>query len=124
MNGGELARLTRVTHGTTVIVGIEGDVDNSNADAVRDEIDGSLSNLAFALILDLSQTRYLDSAGIQLLLDLGERLRGRGQQFLLCVPPRGPLRLTVTLFELQRAFPVTGSPEEALAQIDAVGASE
>jgi anti-anti-sigma factor len=70
------------------------------------------------LVLDLSRTRYLDSAGIQMLLDLSERLRSRGQSLSLYVTREQPLRLTLSLFELERAFPVADSLEEALSKID------
>lgn len=106
---------------STVIVTIEGDIDASNAASVLDEVTGLLTNLAAGLVLDLSGTRHLDSAGIQMLLDLGERLRSRGQHFALHVTREQPLRLTLTLFELERAFPVADSLEEALARIEAAG---
>jgi anti-anti-sigma factor len=113
-----VARVFHDSTDSTVIVRIEGDVDASNSSSVLDEITRLMTNLAMGLVLDLSQTRHLDSAGIQMLLDLGERLRSRGQHFSVYVTREQPLRLTLTLFELERAFPVADSLEEALAKID------
>ena len=104
--------------GTSVIVRIVGDVDAANASGVRDDIARLLTNHHMGLVLDLSRTRYLDSAGIQMLLDLSERLRSRGQNLSLYVTRKQPLRLTLSLFELERAFPVVDSLDEALAKID------
>jgi anti-sigma B factor antagonist len=118
MNGGEVARVEHETTGSTVIVKIEGDVDAANAAGVGDDVSRLLTNHHMGLVLDLSRTRYLDSAGIQMLLDLSERLRSRGQNLSLYVTREQPLRLTLSLFELERAFPVAGSLEEALARID------
>jgi anti-anti-sigma factor len=118
LNGGELARVLHESRDSKVIVRIEGDVDAANSTSVLDEVTRLLTNLAHGLVLDLSQTRHLDSAGIQMLLDLGERLRSRGQHFSLYVTREQPLRLTLTLFELERAFPVADSLEEALASIE------
>lgn len=118
MNGGEVPRVEHETKDSTVIVRIEGDVDAANAAGVRDGISRLLTNHLMGLVLDLSRTRYLDSAGIQMLLDLSERLRSRGQHLSLYVTREQPLRLTLTLFELERAFPVVDSLEEALAKID------
>ena len=118
MNGGEVPRVEHETKGSTVIVRIQGDVDAANAAGVRDAISRPLTNHFMGLVLDLSRTRYLDSAGIQMLLDLSERLRSRGQDLSLYVTREQPLRLTLTLFELERAFPVADSLEEALAKID------
>jgi hypothetical protein len=53
-----------------------------------------------------------------MLLDLSERLRSRGQNLSLYVTRKQPLRLTLSLFELERAFPVSDSLDEALAKID------
>ena len=117
MNGGEVARVEHQIEGSTVIVSIEGDVDAANAASVRDEVSRLLTNHHMGLVLDLSRTRYLDSAGIQMLLDLSERLRSRGQDLSLYVTREQPLRLTLSLFELERAFPVTDSLGEALAKI-------
>ena len=117
MNGGEVARVEHQIEGSTVIVSIEGDVDAANAAGVRDEVSRLLTNHHMGLVLDLSRTRYLDSAGIQMLLDLSERLRSRGQDLSLYVTREQPLRLTLSLFELERAFPVTDSLGEALAKI-------
>ena len=117
MNGGEVARVEHQIEGSTVIVSIQGDVDAANAAGVRDEISRLLTNHHMGLVLDLSRTRYLDSAGIQMLLDLSERLRSRGQDLSLYVTREQPLRLTLSLFELERAFPVTDSLGEALAKI-------
>jgi anti-anti-sigma factor len=118
LNGGEVARVEHESRGSSVIVRIVGDVDAANAAGVRDDISRLLTNHHMGLVLDLSQTRYLDSAGIQMLLDLSERLRSRGQSLSLYVTREQPLRLTLSLFELERAFPVADSLEEALAKID------
>ena len=118
MNGHEVARVEHEPKGSSVIVRIVGDVDAANAAGVRDDISRLLTNHHMGLVLDLSRTRYLDSAGIQMLLDLSERLRSRGQSLSLYVTRTQPLRLTLSLFELERAFPVVDSVDEALAKID------
>ena len=118
MNGHEVARVEHEPKGSSVIVRIVGDVDAANAAGVRDDISRLLTNHHMGLVLDLSRTRYLDSAGIQMLLDLSERLRSRGQSLSLYVTREQPLRLTLSLFELERAFPVVDSLDEALAKID------
>jgi anti-anti-sigma factor len=118
LNGREVARVEHESKGLSVIVRIVGDVDAANAAGVLDDISRLLTNHHMGLVLDLSRTRYLDSAGIQMLLDLSERLRSRGQNLSLYVTREQPLRLTLSLFELERAFPVADSLDEALAKID------
>jgi anti-anti-sigma factor len=118
LSDGEVVRVEHETDGATVIVRIEGDVDAGNAATLHDDISSVLTNHHMGLVLDLSQTRYLDSAGIQMLLDLSERLRSRGQNLAVYMTREQPLRLTLSLFELERAFPVSDSLQEAVTSID------
>ena len=59
---------------------IAGEVDASNARALGQQLTEALPNVAMGLVLDLTETGYLDSAGVQLLFDLAARLRQRQQQ--------------------------------------------
>lgn len=118
MNGGNVAQVRHESRDSNVIVRIEGDVDAANAAGVLDQVTRVLTNFVEGLVLDLSGTRHLDSAGIQMLLDLDERLRSRGQHLSVYVTREQPLRLTLTLFELERAFPLADSLEEAMAKIE------
>ena len=105
-----------------MIVTIEGDVDAANAAGVlRRGHRPAHQPRRRAWSWICRGTRHLDSAGIQMLLDLGERLRSRGQHLSLYVTREQPLRLTLTLFELERAFPVADSLDEAMAKIDSPG---
>jgi anti-sigma B factor antagonist len=118
VNSGEVAQVRHESRDANVIVRIEGDVDAANAAGVLDQVTRVLTNFVEGLVLDLSGTRHLDSAGIQMLLDLDERLRSRGQHLSVYVTREQPLRLTLTLFELERAFPLADSLEEAMAKIE------
>jgi anti-sigma B factor antagonist len=118
VNSGEVAQVRHESRDANVIVRIEGDVDAANAVGVLDQVTRVLTNFVEGLVLDLSGTRHLDSAGIQMLLDLDERLRSRGQHLSVYVTREQPLRLTLTLFELERAFPLADSLEEAMAKIE------
>jgi anti-anti-sigma factor len=121
VNGGNVAQVRHESRDSNVIVRIEGDVDAANAAGVLDQVTRVLTNFVEGLVLDLSGTRHLDSAGIQMLLDLDERLRSRGQHLSVYVTREQPLRLTLTLFELERAFPLADSLEEAMAKIESPG---
>ncbi len=82
---------------------------------------GSASKLAEtiggerALVLDLTETRYLDSAGIDMLFRLGERLRERRARLVLVIPDSSPLRRLVEIVGLPRSAPVCQTLEQALA---------
>ena len=56
--------------------------------------------------LDLSDTRYLDSAGIAMLLVLDERLRRRRQKLHVIVPPQSPVRRLLQLAGVDRTLAI------------------
>jgi anti-sigma B factor antagonist len=100
----------------SVVARISGEVDMSNATYVRDQLLASMPNEALALVLDISQTRYLDSAAIEVLFDVSRRLGRRRQELRLVMPPDSPLRRVIELTEVHTAAPVFGSLEEALTE--------
>jgi anti-anti-sigma factor len=113
MEGG-LARLSQEVRDSILIVRLAGDVDVSNAFEVGAAIADMLPADVTGLVLDLSQAGYLDSAGVQMLFELGERLRERRKSFCLAVPDELPLRRTLAVFQIQLVFPVAPTVDEAL----------
>jgi anti-anti-sigma factor len=91
-----LADLAFDDRGDGVFVTISGEIDLSNADAIRLEIGRATPNSALKIVLDLSALDYLDSAGIQLIYRLREQLQVRGQELELIVPERSPARAALT----------------------------
>jgi anti-sigma B factor antagonist len=99
-----------------VIARLSGEVDMSNATYVRDQLLASMPNEALALVLDISATRYLDSAAIEVLFDVSRRLARRRQQLRLVMPPDSPLRRVIQLTDVHTAAPVFQSLEGALTE--------
>jgi anti-anti-sigma factor len=64
-----------------------GEVDASNARELGERLIHAVPNIAMGLVLDLSETTYVDSSGVQLLFELADRLRRRQQDLHLVVPP-------------------------------------
>jgi anti-sigma B factor antagonist len=102
--------------GGDVVAHLSGEVDMSNADYVRDQLLASTPNDALALVLDITTTRYLDSAAIEVLFDLSRRLARRRQELRLVMPPESPLRRVIELTEVRTAAPVYESLEAALTE--------
>jgi anti-sigma B factor antagonist len=67
-----------------------------------------------ALVLDLSETRYVDSAGLDMIFRLGERLRQRRARLALVIPDDSPLSRLAEIVGLPRALPVCDTLEQAL----------
>jgi anti-sigma B factor antagonist len=93
------------------VVSIRGEVDLSNATEVRDAIGQIASADLTVIVVDLSETGYLDSSGIAMLFRLAERLGHRRQELRLVVPPDSPLRAALELTNLPQTIPVQDALE-------------
>jgi anti-anti-sigma factor len=100
----------------SIVARLSGEVDMSNAAYVRDQLLASIPNDALALVLDISDCRYLDSAAIEVVFEVSRRLGRRRQELRLVMPPDSPLRRVIELTELHTAAPVYESLDRALSQ--------
>ena len=112
-----LADVRVVLRNSVVIAALEGEVDLSNAQAVREKVLGAIPNTATGLILDMSTTAYLDSQGIQVLLDIAELLGVRRQRIRLIVPEGAPIRRVLSLTSIGKSLPIDSTIEQAVAQL-------
>lgn len=103
--------------GEVQVVSVAGEVDISNAARLEEDISDAVPNDAAGLVLDLSDTGYLDSAGIRMLFELGERLSGRRQSVVLVVPRESLIRHSLVVTELEQAMPMHDSLDEAVAAL-------
>jgi anti-anti-sigma factor len=113
-----LARVTEEPGGEGVAVAaVEGEIDASNAAEIGGRLRALLSNRSMGLVVDLSGTTYLDSAGINLAFALGAAMRERQQQLVLVVPGSSPIARAIAITGLDLAVPVHPTRAEALAAI-------
>lgn len=91
-----------------------GDIDSSNASRIRDQLAGCIGPNVEHLVVDLTDTRYLDSAGVDMLFRLSERLRQSRAKLLLVVPPSSQLNRLIEIVALDEAVPVHETVEQAL----------
>jgi anti-sigma B factor antagonist len=110
-----LARVQVERRGDVPIAAIEGEIDASNASDLGIEIRATVDNRATALVVDLTPTRYLDSAGIHLLFALGEDLRTRQLTLRLAVSPGSSIARMLAITSLDKTLPTYATVEEALA---------
>jgi anti-sigma B factor antagonist len=114
-----LARLETRTEGGAIVAAIAGEIDISNAADIGSALEGSVPQRALGLVLDLSNSSYIDSAGIHLLFRLGGRLTRRRQQLRVVVPDEAPIRKIVNLAGLGWTVPHDKSVGEALVNLRA-----
>jgi anti-anti-sigma factor len=80
----QLATL-EVEPGETTIARLAGELDASNAPELGERLLESMTNRSVALLVDLRETSYLDSSGVELIFDLAERLSDRRQHLHLLI---------------------------------------
>jgi anti-sigma B factor antagonist len=112
-----LARLEDEWHDEVPVARLHGEVDASNVKEIGDRLRSLLSNRSVAMVVDLSETTYLDSAGINLLFALGEEMRGRQQRLGLVVGESSPIARMIELTGLSLAVPVHETLPGALAAV-------
>ena len=112
-----LARIEDEWHDEIPVARMQGEVDASNVKEMGDRLRSLMSNRSVALVVDLSATTYLDSAGINMLFSLAEELRGRQQRLALVVGAGSPIARMITLTGLDQTIPVTAALPEALSAV-------
>jgi anti-anti-sigma factor len=103
----DLARVTFDGNERNCVAAIAGEIDISNVDFIRATIDDHLVGHA-GLIIDLSETTFLDSAGVALLLGIADRLRVTRHTFHVVIPVDASIRRVVTLSGLDGQMHIAG----------------
>ncbi len=100
---------------------LEGEIDIANVSDVRNRLLSVLANTAPGLIVDLTNVTYLDSRGVQLLLELSERLQVRQLRFRIVVPEHSMIRRVLLLTHVDSVVPIDPAVEDALKHIQTTG---
>jgi anti-anti-sigma factor len=116
MIGLELERREQVP-----VARLSTDVDAANASRLREELWSHLGNHGGELVLDLSGTRYLDSAGVDMLFRLAHSLSQRRGTLRLVIPPDSHLQRLAQIVALPDVVPVHARVEEAIEAFAASG---
>jgi anti-sigma B factor antagonist len=111
----QLAEVHEEWPGDTPVARVSGEIDASNVADIGSRLRGLLANRSHGLVVDLTETTYLDSAGINLLFVLGDELRTRQQRLRLVVGPQTPIARMIGLTGLDRTHPTFATVDAALA---------
>jgi anti-sigma B factor antagonist len=107
------------TEDGVVIARLIGEIDLANAKPIGSLVAGAVTNDAAGVVLDLSDTTYLDSSGVHLIFDLSERLSARQQRLGLAVPEGSRIRRVLDLVNVRAALPVEVTVDAAAAAVRA-----
>jgi anti-anti-sigma factor len=116
MNG----TFTMEDHDGVPVAHLSGEVDISRAASIRLELLRSLSNLNLGLVVDLRDVSYLDSAGVNILFEVAERLSARQQAMVTVIPDDALIRRVAQLVNLSAATEIHQNVEGAVAAIRAL----
>ena len=89
--------------------------DASNVAEVGVALRGLVSNQSDQLVVDLTPTTYLDSAGINLLFALGDELRSRQLTMRLVIPHETPIARMLAITGLDRVFATYATVADAVS---------
>jgi anti-anti-sigma factor len=109
-----LADIHCTDHGSAKIAALTGEINLSNTERIRRAITQEISNQALVLILDLTGVDFFDSAGIQLIYQLREDLRTRGQVLQLVIPPVSPTNDALRFAGVTHHVEILETVEDAL----------
>ena len=111
----ELAEIESEQVGSACVVRVRGEIDMTNAGALSAMIENAMPAGTPTLVLEMSDTTYLDSRGVALLLRLAERLRSRRQELRLVVPPEATIRAVLDFTGVPAVMRVDARLDDALA---------
>ena len=113
----ELARLSLETQGDVELARVAGEVDASNVDELSRRLLDAVSNQARAVVLDLSETSYIDSSGISLIFDAAARLRTRRQELRMVVTPRSFVGEVLAAVSMEQSVAIDPALDDAMRAV-------
>jgi anti-sigma B factor antagonist len=85
-------------------IAVFGELDENTAALVRQAIDTALARKPRRLVIDLTQTRFMGSCGLSLLIDTRVRAHATGSAFYLRYANRGIVATVLRLSGLSEVF--------------------
>jgi anti-anti-sigma factor len=110
-----------VVHDGITIVSVSGELDIATVDAAGKRLEEAVPNSANAVVLDLTEVSFLDSAAISLLFDLHERLTLHQQELRIVSPASAPFADALRLVGLPEVIPLDDGLLDSLHALGADG---
>jgi anti-sigma B factor antagonist len=111
-----LAITTEEADAASVVIRLKGEVDLYTCPELKQELLRVIADGATLVVVDLSETTFIDSTGLGVLIRGVERLQaGDGRLAVVCTDPN--MRKVFEITGLNRVFTIYSSRDEALAQV-------
>jgi anti-sigma B factor antagonist len=91
-----------------------GELDVGRAGEVRERIEQALAAGKRRVIVDLSETTYMETSALNALLEANARTRQFGATLFVVVPGESQVRMLFSITRLDKVLRVIDNPEEAL----------
>jgi anti-sigma B factor antagonist len=105
--------------GEVVIAHVQGEVDVSNAEELGRALRSEVPTVVRALVLDLREVGYLDSAAIRMIYNVRTRLHDRRQQLRLVVAPEAAIAEALRIAGVPQAIGAVETVDAALDSLEA-----
>lgn len=102
--------------GNITVIRLIGDLELTGCREVDHRLRETLGEANGKVVIDLKETRYIDSSGLGILVSLYSHIRKSGGQLVLANPNRSVRRL-FDLTNVQNMLRVYGTVEEALGSL-------
>jgi anti-anti-sigma factor len=112
-----LPQLRLADRGTVPVAHIAGELDVASAGTVKERLLQAVENQDVGMVVDLSDATYVDSAGLNLLFDLAERLAVRQMEFAVVYPEGGIVERVLVLVDIASVAEVHHSVDAAVRAI-------
>ncbi len=101
-----LARVLATTEGDQAHLAVSGEIDLSNATDIGDRLASAVPGGVSRVVVDLSHTDYMDSAGLAMLFRFAEKCGYQRQELRVVAPPEGKIRMILDLTRFADIVPV------------------
>ena len=115
----DIAQIAIEQHDDVAVARVEGEIDISNVAPARRELAAGVPDSARGLVVDLTDTSYLDSSGVYLLFELAKTLERRRQSICVVAPPAAASTRVLFITGFDKVMPFTETVEEGLARVRA-----
>lgn len=109
--------LTKTLSRQTTILSVQGRLDAGTAPSFKSAIQEILSGETSELIIELSQTDFIDSSGLSAIVSALKRVNTKKGALLLAAP-KMQAKVTLRLTMLDQILPIFPSLEEAIQALD------
>jgi anti-sigma B factor antagonist len=103
--------------GDVVIARLAGELDISVAEPTGRTIADAVPSSARGLVVDMTELAFMDSSGVSMLFSLARQVGSHRQKLRVVAPPGRPVARVLEIVEFDRAAPVDGDVDSALAEI-------